>query len=136
MSLSVISTHSLNTSRGDDSTISLGSLCHCLTALSENFFLISNQNLPWCSLRILPLVLSLVIWEITCLQVWQMFALAVNKRLQIQFYGKEFMLTLKIGSFFFTVPRPRETKLHCQMQKNIFALLLCIIELHWELLGH
>jgi len=58
-SLSATSTWLLHTSR--NSTTSLGSLCHCLTALSEKkYFLISNLNLPWHNLRPLPLVLSLV----------------------------------------------------------------------------
>ena len=43
MSLSAISTLFLNTSRDWDSTTSLGSLCWCITTLSEKkFFLISN----------------------------------------------------------------------------------------------
>ena len=37
-SLSATSPHFLNTSRDSDSTTSLGSLCHCLTALSEEMF--------------------------------------------------------------------------------------------------
>jgi len=42
-------------SRVDDSPTSLGSLCHCLTALSENkCFLISNLDFSWHNLRGLP----------------------------------------------------------------------------------
>jgi len=38
-----------------------GQLCQCITALSENkCFLISNLSLPWHSLRLSPLVLSLL----------------------------------------------------------------------------
>ena len=38
-----------------------GQLCHCITALYESkIFLTSNTNLPWCNLRPLPLILSLV----------------------------------------------------------------------------
>ena len=48
MPLSTTSPQFLNTSRDGDSTTSLGSLCHCSTALSEKkFFLISNLNLHW-----------------------------------------------------------------------------------------
>ena len=51
----------LNTSRDSDSTTSLGSLFQCLTALSgNNFFIISRLILPWCNLKPLPLVLSLL----------------------------------------------------------------------------
>ena len=51
----------LNTSRNGDSSTSLGSLFQCSSPLSEKkFFLISNLNLPWCNLRPLPLVLSLL----------------------------------------------------------------------------
>jgi len=51
----------LNTSRDGDLTASLGSLCQCITTLSEvNFFLISNLNLPWHNLRTFSLVLSLL----------------------------------------------------------------------------
>ena len=51
-SLSDTFTHFLNTSWDCDFTTSLGSLCHCLTALPENnFFLIFNLNLPWHNLR-------------------------------------------------------------------------------------
>lgn len=42
MSLTVTSPWFLNTSRDSDFITPLGSLCHCLTALSEMFFLISN----------------------------------------------------------------------------------------------
>ncbi|KAK4810582.1 hypothetical protein QYF61_007319 [Mycteria americana] len=64
MSLSTSSKRPLNTSRDGDSTASPGSLFQCLTTLSVNkFFLMSNLNLPWCNLRPLPLVLSLVTWE-------------------------------------------------------------------------
>ena len=57
MSLSTTSKRFLNASKDGDSTTSLGSLFQCLTILSvKKFFLISNLNLPWCSLRmqILP----------------------------------------------------------------------------------
>ena len=59
MSLSTTSKCFLNTSRDGDSTTSLGSLGHCLSSLSENFFLISNLNPPWCNLRTFPLILFL-----------------------------------------------------------------------------
>ena len=63
MSRSATSTCFLNTSRHGDSTTSQNSLFQCLTTLSvKKFFLISNLNLPWCNLRPLPLVLSLVTW--------------------------------------------------------------------------
>ena len=66
MFLSATSTCFLNTSRDGDSTTSLGSLCQCLTTLSEkNFFLISNLNLPWHYVKPLPLVYS--IYLKTCL---------------------------------------------------------------------
>ena len=55
---------SLNTSRIGDSTTSLGSPFQCLTTLSEKkYFLTSSLNLPWCSLKPFPLVLSLVTQE-------------------------------------------------------------------------
>ena len=64
MSLSAMSIHLLNTSRDGDSTTSLGSLFQCFISLSVmKFFRISNLNLPWCNLRLLPLVLLLVTWE-------------------------------------------------------------------------
>jgi len=51
----------LNTSRVGDSTTSLGSPFLYLTTLSENnYFLMSNLNLPWRNLRPFPLVLLLV----------------------------------------------------------------------------
>lgn len=42
-------THFLNTSRGGDSVIPLGSLFQCSSTLSMKifFFLVSNVNLPW-----------------------------------------------------------------------------------------
>lgn len=47
----------LNVSRDEALTASLGSLCYCLTTpWVKTFFLISNLNLPSCSLK--PLVLS------------------------------------------------------------------------------
>ena len=59
MSLSATSPWFLNTSRDSDSTTTLGSLCHCITSLSEKkCFLICNLNLPWHNLKPLPLVLS------------------------------------------------------------------------------
>ena len=62
--LCVTSALFLETSRGSDSTTSLGSLFQCLTTLSEEqFFLISNMNLPWHNLRSFPLVLLHVMWE-------------------------------------------------------------------------
>jgi len=49
----------LNTSRDRASTASLDSLCQCLTTRSvRNFFLISNLNLPYFSLKPSSLVLS------------------------------------------------------------------------------
>lgn len=53
MSLSATSTCLLNTIRNDDSTTSLGNLFQCLITLPVNFFfLISNLNHSWCSLRL------------------------------------------------------------------------------------
>ena len=58
MALSATSTCFLNTSRSSDSTSSLGSLCYCITTLSEKkFFPILNLNLCWHSLRPFPLIL-------------------------------------------------------------------------------
>jgi len=63
MSLDATSVLLLNTWYGDSITF-LGSLFQYLTTPSENnFFLMSNLNLLWCSLRPLPLILSLVAWE-------------------------------------------------------------------------
>ena len=47
MSLSIASALPLNTSRDGDSTTLLGSTFQCITTLSEKFFLISKQNIPW-----------------------------------------------------------------------------------------
>lgn len=42
----------------------LGSSFQCLISLSaKNFFLMSNFNVPWCTLRLCPLVLSAAAWE-------------------------------------------------------------------------
>jgi len=61
---SATSTRFLHPSRDGDSTAALGSLVQRLTTLSgKKFLLISILNLPWRSLRPLPLVLSLVTWE-------------------------------------------------------------------------
>jgi len=50
----------LNTAREGESTASLGNLCQGLTTLMvKNFFLVSNANLPFFSLKTLTLVLSL-----------------------------------------------------------------------------
>jgi len=50
----------LNTARKRAATASLGNMCQGLNTLTvKNFFLISNLNLPSCSLQPLPLVLSL-----------------------------------------------------------------------------
>jgi len=57
ISLSATSPLFLNTS----TTTSLGSLCQCLTTLSEKIcFLISNLNLPLHNLRPLPLILLML----------------------------------------------------------------------------
>ena len=57
-SLSATFTSFLNTSRDGDPTTSLGSLCQCLTTLSEKkCFLISNLKLPWYNVRPLLLIL-------------------------------------------------------------------------------
>jgi len=57
-------TRFFNPSRDGDSPTALGSLFQCLTTLSgKKFFLIFNLNLPWCNLRPLLLVLSLVTGE-------------------------------------------------------------------------
>ena len=59
--LSATSPRFLHTSGTVTPTTSLGSLCQCLTTLSEKkLFLISNLNLCWCNLKPLPLVLSLL----------------------------------------------------------------------------
>ena len=64
MILSATSPQFLNTSRDGDSPTSLGSLCHCLTALLEDkCVLIPNLNLPWHNLKLSPLVLSLCQWR-------------------------------------------------------------------------
>jgi len=34
-----------------------------ITLSVKKFFLVSNLNLPWCSLRMLPLISSLATWE-------------------------------------------------------------------------
>jgi len=61
MALSATSTRLWNTSKDGDSTTSLGSLCHCLTALAEKkFSLISNLNLPWHNVKPFTFVLSLL----------------------------------------------------------------------------
>ena len=53
MSLHTTSPQFLNTSRDSDSSTSLYSLCHCITAFcGKKFFLISNLNLSWCSFRL------------------------------------------------------------------------------------
>ena len=63
ISLSAMSMWLLNTSRDGDSTTALGSPFQCLTTHSvKKYFLISSLNLPWCNLRPLPLVLSLITW--------------------------------------------------------------------------
>jgi len=49
----------LNVSRGGASTTSLGNLFQCLTTLTvEDFFLMSNLNLPFLPLKPFPLILS------------------------------------------------------------------------------
>lgn len=48
----------LNTCRAGDSTASLGSLCHCITTLSQEILLNTQPDPPQCSLRLLPLVSS------------------------------------------------------------------------------
>ena len=54
----------LNTSRDSDSTTSLDSPFQCLITFSEKkFFLLPNLNLPWCNLRLFPLVLLPVTHE-------------------------------------------------------------------------
>ena len=59
MSLSTTSKHFLDTYRDSDPATNLGSPLQHQTTFSENkFFLISNLNLPWCSLKLSPLVLS------------------------------------------------------------------------------
>ena len=63
VSPSAMSTLLLNTSRDGDSTTSLGSPFQCPTTHpGKKYFLISSLNLPWCNLRPLPLVLSLITW--------------------------------------------------------------------------
>jgi len=60
MLLSGTSTHFLNTFKDSNFTASLGSLFQCITILSEQFFLTASLNLPWCKLRPLPLVKSII----------------------------------------------------------------------------
>ena len=50
-----------NTSRDSRPITSLGSLFQSFTALSEEFFLISNLNLHWHNFRPFPLILSLLL---------------------------------------------------------------------------
>ena len=69
-SLSATSPWFLNTSRDGDCTTSLGSLCHCSTALFEKRLLISNLILPACSLRLLPLILSYSFHPILHVSSW------------------------------------------------------------------
>lgn len=46
----------LNTFRDGVSTVSLGNMLQCLTTLiMNNFFLMSNLNLPFCKLKTVPL---------------------------------------------------------------------------------
>lgn len=54
----------LNSPRDSNSSTSLGSPFQGLTTLSvKTFLLLSNLNLPWCSLVLFPLVLLLFVWE-------------------------------------------------------------------------
>lgn len=54
----------LNTSRHGDSTLAWTASSNAETTLSmKEFSLKSNLNLPWCSLRLFALLLSLVTWE-------------------------------------------------------------------------
>ena len=86
MSLSATSPHFLNTSQESDSTTSLGSLCHCLTALSEEeFLLIPNLSLPWHRLGPLSLFLSLVTFA-----SFFSFAWFLRTRLQVNTKVKDF----------------------------------------------
>jgi len=64
MPQSATSINLLHISKNCNSTIALGSLFQYLTTLPvNNFFLLSNLNLPWHNFRPLPLALSLVTWE-------------------------------------------------------------------------
>lgn len=64
MALSAMSIFYLNISRDGDTATSPGSPFWCLMTLSvKKFFLMSNINLPWCSLRGSPLILSFAVWE-------------------------------------------------------------------------
>lgn len=57
----------LKTTRGGDSTTSLGSLFQCCMSLSvSKFLIISNLDLSWCNLKPFPIVLLLGTW-IKCL---------------------------------------------------------------------
>jgi len=59
-SLSATSPQLLNTSRDSDCTTSVGSPCHCITALpKKKHFLIFNLNIPWQNIRPFPLGLLL-----------------------------------------------------------------------------
>ncbi|TRZ12682.1 hypothetical protein HGM15179_014441 [Zosterops borbonicus] len=61
---SATSRHSLDTSRDEDSkppwTVPSNA---CPTLYMKKFLLMSNLNLPWCSLMPFPFVMSLVPWE-------------------------------------------------------------------------
>ncbi|CAN0052273.1 unnamed protein product [Bubo scandiacus] len=60
--LKALSNLALNTAREGAATASLGNLCQCLTTVTvKNFFLISNLDLISFSLKLLPLVLSLLL---------------------------------------------------------------------------
>ena len=60
MSLSATSPRSLGSSRDSDPSMFLGSLCHCITALLENFLPVSILTLPGCKRSPPPLTLLLL----------------------------------------------------------------------------
>lgn len=71
MSLNATSTQLLNPSRNGDSYTALGNLCQGWTTLfMEKNSTISNLNLPWHTLMLFPLVLSLVTWQKTLTPTW------------------------------------------------------------------
>lgn len=103
------------TSRDGNSTTPLGSLFHCITALSEmNFSLIPNLNIPWCNLRLLPLVLSLLPGSITV--TWEQRLTPTS--LQPPFRTSFFMSPCPFWNKLFFKLFP------LQQEKNLFNLFL------------
>lgn len=69
--LTAMFSHLLDSFRDNYSTTSPGSLFQGLTTLfMKKFFLMSKLSLPWSSLRLCPLILSLVVWENRVVSTW------------------------------------------------------------------